>query len=158
MKESNLNSILSNLEAKSSALNTASETANQIISEIETKLISLNIGIEHWYTPPLGSSDCEGGAHETTACIEDLLGFSRVDGKWCLSVKRVKSVSGFFEGDLSCPYENKYLESAPSPLLNQSRNLRIRAIEVLPNFLENILTQVGNHFEKIKSATIELSR
>ena len=50
--------------------------------------------------------------------------------------------TGFYEGDVGCPYTNEYLERAAEPLLQQSRSLRIKALTVLPEFLNHLERQV----------------
>ena len=159
MTETNLSSIFSSLESQANSLNRASDSANKTLIDAEEKLVALNVGAELWYPKALESTDAEGGInpHETTEYVEDILGFARVEGKWCFAVKKVKRVSGFYEGDMNCPYENKYIEAKPSPLLKQSRNIRISAIEILPEFLEQILEHVTQRLEKLNEATEKLS-
>jgi len=159
MTKNNLSSIFSSLESQANALNRASDTANQTLIDAEEKLISLNIGVEQWFPKALESTDADGGInpHETTEHIEDILGFARVEGKWCFAVKKIKRVSGFYEGDMGCPYENQYIEAKPAPLLKQSRSLRINAIEVLPEFLEQILEHVSQKLEKLNEVTEKLA-
>lgn len=159
MTETNLSSIFSSLESRANALNRASYTANQTLTDAEAKLVALNIGVEQWFPKALERTDADGGIgpHETTEHIEDVLGFARVDGKWCFAVKKIKRVSGFYEGDMTCPYENEYIEVNPVPLLKQSRSLRINAIEVLPEFLEQILVHVSQKLEKLNEATEKLA-
>jgi len=158
MTETNLSSIFSSLETQANALNRASDTANQTLIDAEEKLIALNIGVELWFPKALESTDVEGSInlHDTTEHIEDVLGFARIDGKWCFAVKKLKRVTGFYDGDINCPYENVYLEAKPAPLLKQSRVLRINAIEVLPEFLEQVLTQVTDKLERLNESTERL--
>ncbi len=65
-----------------------------------------------------------------------MLGFSRVNGKWCLSVKPIRWVDGFFENDTSAPFRNRYSGGEVVPLLQASRDLRLQAIQVMPKFMQ----------------------
>ena len=152
MTEVNLDTIFSSLESSATEFNSASDLGNQTLMDAEKRLVSANIGIEAWYPVPLESTDAEGdiGPHDTSSHIVDFLGFARAEGKWCLVIKRIKRVSGFFEGDMNCPYTNEYLETPPAPLLKQSRSLRMKALAVLPKFLVQIT-------DEVRSKTLELS-
>ncbi len=152
MTNLNLDTIFSSLESSATEFNSVSDLGNQTLMDAEKRLVSANIGIEVWYPSPLESTDAEGdiGPLDTSSHIVDFLGFARTEGKWCLVVKRIKRVSGFYEGDMNCPYTNEYLETSPAPLLKQSRSLRMKALAVLPEFLVQIT-------EEVRSKTLELS-
>ena len=158
MTEVNLNSIFSSLESQAAELNSASDTANQALADAEKRLVALNIGMEIWCPRPLECAEAEGGTgpYETIVEVVNLLGFARAEGKWCLAVKQVRRVSGFFEGDTNCPYTNEFLETPPAPLLKQSRSLRISALEALPEFLAQITEHVQSKVQEISVAASKL--
>ena len=158
MTEVNLNSLFSSLESQANQLNSVAESANQALEAAQTRLVNLNIGVEIWHSKPLDRSDLDGSTNPNDTSIEvlSLLGFSKVDGKWCLALKKVRHESGFFEGDMSCPYTNEYLESPPVPLLNQSRNLRLSALNMLPKFLEEISEYVSNMLQELSNTNSKL--
>lgn len=160
MAEVNLNSIFSSLESQAAELSSASDIANQALADAEKRLVALNVGIEIWYPKPLGCADAVGGTgpSETIAEVIDVLGFARAEGKWCLAVKQVRRVSGFFDGDTNCPYTNEFLVTSPAPLLKQSRSLRINALEALPEFLSQITEHVRSKVQEISIATSKLQR
>ena len=114
---------------------------------------------ENYCPIALHKSDAKGGIglDQTTEYFADLLGFARVEGKWCFAVKKVKRASGFFEGDSSCHFEKEYEESSPVALLKQSRNLRVNALEVIPEFLEQILDHVTQKVEKLTDVSEKLN-
>lgn len=159
MTEVNIHSILSSIESSAEELNAVSDSANRLLAEVEERLVKYNIGFEIWFGPPLARSDSEGGvgARETSTEMVDLLGFAKAEGSWCLAVKRVRRVSGFFQGDLDSPYQNDYLEASALPLVKQSRDMRTSAAELLPRFLECVLKQVRGRTQQVSEATSRLS-
>lgn len=160
MTEVTLDSIFSSLESSAKELNNASDVANQTLAEAEQRLVNSNIGIEVWYPKILTCTDSEGGvgAYEKSIDIIDVLGFARVEGKWCLAIKSIRRVSGFYQGDEDCPYTNEFIETPPSPLLKQSRTLRIKAVAALPGFIEHILKEVRSTIHEVTKATIKLGK
>lgn len=158
MTEVNINSLFSSLETQANQLNSVAESANNALEAAQNRLVNLNIGIEHWHPIPLDRSDQTGSteAHDTSIEIRFLLGFAKVDGKWCLAVKKVRHESGFFEGDMGCPYTNEYLETPAVPLLSQSRNLRLTALNMLPEFLEQLSDHVNNLLQELSNTNSKL--
>ena len=158
MTEVNLNSLFSSLETQANQLNSVAESANQALEAAQNRLVNLNIGFEFWHPKPLERSDLTGStkAHDTSTEILSLLGFAKVEGKWCLALKKVRHESGFFEGDMNSPYTNEYLETQPVPLLSQSRNLRLAALNLLPEFLEQLSEQVSNLLKDLSNTNSKL--
>jgi hypothetical protein len=146
MTDPKLDSIFCSLEASAFDLNKASEAANKALRDAEKRLVALEIGMEAWYPQPLETTDWNGrlGPDDNNAEVASLLGFCRMDGKWCLAVKRTRFVHGFFEGDTNCPYTNPIPESPPAPLLKQSRSMRVKAVTALPGFLKYLNDKVSN--------------
>ena len=159
MTEVTLDNAFFSLEKLAKNLNDSSDEVNRALADAETKLVSLNIGLEVWYPHELDGSDATGGVrlYEVTEHVSDVLGFARVEGKWCLAVKRIRVATGFYEGDSQCPYTNEYLDRVPQPLLNQSRNLRIKALTVLPDFLKHMASHVRETAGKVEVAISRLS-
>lgn len=155
MTNISLDDLFFSLESSAADLHDASDLGNQALADAEKRLIAANIGFEVWYSSPLERSDAEGysGADATRTEIVDLLGFAQAEDKWCLATKRVKLVSGFFEGDTGCPYTDSFLESPPVPLLKQSRNLRIKAVAALPMFLEELTRAIQDMTQNLSQAT-----
>ena len=158
MSDKDLNSLFSTLESQVNQLNSAAESANTELERAQQRLASLNIAIEIWHTRPLERSDVTGGIqlNEISTEIISLLGYAKVDSKWCLAIKKVRCESGFYEGDMNCPFTNKYLESPPTPLLSQSRSLRLNALATIPTFLEEIAEHVNNLLEELPKSKAKL--
>lgn len=158
MKDANLDSLFSSLESQVNRLNSAAEDANGTLEATQQRLVNLNIGIELWFSKPLERGDMMGGIkpHEISTEVLSLLGFAKVDGKWCLAIKKVRQESGFFEGDMSCPFTNEYLDSPPTALLSQSRSIRLNALAALPEFLKEISERVSKLLEELPEAKSKL--
>jgi hypothetical protein len=156
--EVDLQAILPALQSQAARLNEASDNANRLLGGIEKQLIELNIGLEVWHSRPIDSSDSKGdlGPHQTSSRVVQLLGLARVDGKWCLAVKALRLVSGYFQGDMDCPYENQYLEAPPAPLLKASRALRLAALRAMPGFLAELNEHIGTTVRELEDAAGKL--
>jgi hypothetical protein len=138
--EVGIQSLFPSLEAKAARLHAASESANELLARIESQLAQLNLGVEVWFERPIQSADSTGdhGPNETSSRVVQLLGFAKVEGKWALAVKPMRIVSGFFQGDMDCRFENPYADGPATPLLKASRALRISALTVMPEFLGEV--------------------
>ena len=100
MMIADLESVFPALETQATRLNEASDHANRVLTALEQRLVNLNIGLEVWYPKPLDTTVSEGdfGPHETSSRVIQVVGLARVDGKWCLAVKPIRVVSGFYQG------------------------------------------------------------
>ena len=153
MTEVNFESAFLSLAVSAASLNKFSERCNVELASAQDRLIALNIGIEHWYSRPLIRTEKTGdfGAYETETQFITLLGFAKIRGKWVLGTKEMKLISGFYQGDLDSPFENRYEHTEPSPLLDSSREIRLRAVNALPEFFSEFA-------EIINKANLHLSR
>jgi len=151
MSNSNFSSLFSSLDSAATELNQVSDSVNKTLETIETKLVSLNIGFDIWFPNPINRSDSQGGAglRETSTEYGDVIGFSHADGRWCLAHKKLKWITGFYQGDEECIYTNEYRHGDISPLSKQSRELRIKAVEVMPEFLAHCIQEIREKSQKI---------
>ena len=158
MTEVNLETVFPALENQATRLNEASDHANRVLADVEQRLVNLNIGLEVWCHKLLDSTDSEGdiGPHETSSRVVQVIGLARVDGKWCLAVKPMRLVSGFFQGDMNCPFENQYADGPSTPLLKQSRELRIAALRVMPEFLVQLDDHIDSTIRELEEATKQM--
>jgi hypothetical protein len=158
MTEVGLKAIFPSLEAQAARLNEASDNANQLLTVIENRLIALNIGLEVWHSEPVHIGDAKGnlGPYETSSQVVQKLGFARIEGKWCLALKPVCQVDGFFQGDTDCPYQNQYSADAPTSLLKASRGLRINALQAMPKFLAELNERIGSTIRQIEDTADQL--
>lgn|SRR5262245_1061994 len=157
--EVKLASVLGSFEAAASRLNEESNSVNTLLAKIEGQLVSANAGIETWLTgQPLSSSDASGSTEGETAWTEQCLGFAKLNGKWCLAVKSIRVVSGFFEGDTNCPYTNKYVNNSPVPLAQAPRALRIAALELLPELIKQLTEETESATAQIRDSKVTFSK
>ncbi|ROZ61491.1 hypothetical protein [Ramlibacter sp. WS9] len=156
--EVGIQSLFPSLEAKAARLHTASDSANELLSSIESRLIQLNLGVEVWFSRPIDSTDQEGdiGPNETSSHVVQILGFAKAEGKWSLAVKPMRAVSGFFQGDMDCPFVNHYADGPVTPLLKASRALRISAMTVMPEFLVEIEKRVDELVDSLDGAASKI--
>jgi hypothetical protein len=156
--EVGIQSLFPSLEAKAARLHTASDSANELLSRIESRLVQLNLGVEVWFSRPIDSTDQEGdiGPKETSSYVVQFLGFAKADGKWSLALKPMRAVSGFFQGDMDCPFVNHYADGPVTPLLKASRALRISAMAVMPEFLVELEKRVDELVDSLDGAVSKL--
>jgi len=144
---------LSELERKAQRLNQASDSLNLILSQVEERLVHANVGVEVWLRKALASTDSEGSTHGETTWSSQFLGFAKLNGRWCLAIKPTRFASGFFEGDTNSPYQNEYSDGAPIPLSKASRDLRIAAVEVLPDLINLLAEETDRCVRTIERAS-----
>ena len=152
MESKNVSSLLRTFSQAADRLNAESDSANATISAIEQQLIEASVGIEVWLRRALLSNDAQGSTRGETIQTTNWLGFAKVDGEWCLATKPMRFVSGFFQGDESCPYQNEYADGDPVRLLRSSRQLRVAALEVLPDLIELLTEEAERYTHTIKDA------
>lgn len=153
MNDLNTNDLFSSLSDSASTLNSYSDSCNKKLKDAQERLASLNIGLEFWLDRPISRSDQKGdiGANDNSTEIIKRLGFSRLNGSWVLAVKTVRSVSGFYQGDMDCPYTNEYVDKDPDALLDSPRELRLAALKSLPEFLygyNNLVCELNSELSK----------
>jgi hypothetical protein len=145
--------LLAKLLENAKQLNKASDEVNLELKKLEDTLNRANIGLTFWFeTHPLNESDTTGNL-SSSEYLSDVLGYTRIGGNWCLAVKRLRQVSGYFEGDPSCPFTNVFVIAEPEPLLKASRELRLKALQVVPEFLTALNEYVESNVGAIRAAT-----
>ena len=153
-----IQSLFPSLEAKAARLNAASNEANTLLASVDARLAQLNLGVEVWFSRPIESAEAQGDfdPSKTSSQVHQVLGFAKVDGKWGLAVKPERVVSGFFQGDLDCRFEQRYSDGPMVPLLKASRALRLTALTVMPDFLIELDLRVEHIVQSLEEAAIAL--
>lgn len=149
---SKISSSLSKFEVTARELNAESDAINDTLNAVERRLASGNAGVEAWLPQPLRSEETAESTRSQQVWIERRLGFTKINGKWCLAVKGIRLRAGFFEGDTSCPYRNESLENEPIPLAQARRDERIKALEYLPELIELMNSQAKKATQTIKQS------
>jgi hypothetical protein len=125
------------LTAVASDLNSVSDELGKSIAQIDTALRKLNIGINVWVQ--LASWDY--GESSDFQFWTEYVGYSKINGKWGISLKRV-------DGNHMRPDD----DATESWLFNDApRALRLQAIEKIPTLLEQLSAQAVIATEKIKA-------
>jgi hypothetical protein len=144
---------LAKLLENAKQLNEASNEVNRELKKLEDTLNAAKVGLTFWFeSKPLHQSDTTGdlSSSEYTSVV---LGYTRIGGNWCLAVKRLREVSGFFEGDTSCPFTNVFMDVEPEALLKTSRDLRLKALQLMPEFLTALNEHIESNIGAIRAAT-----
>jgi hypothetical protein len=152
MVETPFPSLLAKLDENAARLNAASDSLNLILTTVEQRLAQANVGVEVWLRQALASTEAEGSTGGETTWTAQFLGFAKVNGQWTLAIKSTRFVSGFFEGDTSCPYRNGYKDGEPIRLAKASRELRIQALEHVPALIELLSQEANRCIETIDNA------
>jgi hypothetical protein len=104
----------------------------------------MNLGVEAWV--PLKENSASGGPTRESSTTT-MLGYAKTSDGWGLALTDVRTERGYFEGDESCPWENRYSEGEPKLLLKLSRELRILAAGRIGDLLISLLA-AGNEAVK----------
>lgn len=116
-------------------LNDSSDEINRVIRQANEKLGDMNIGLEVWLDEQSDPGLDDEGM---------ILGYAKAEDGWQLVVKslRVRAVIG----------------QIAEPLTKQSRNVRVRAVGLIPKLLSRIADQAETLLDGIKGAKQELEK
>jgi hypothetical protein len=136
---------LSELSPVANTLNQKSNQINAVISKINAKLLTLNLGIEVWIE--MNDTGLNLGSDENDQAVKyrsrDLLGYTQCgkDWKWQLAVRHEQTTYVYNqereEETVCAPYI--------TPLLSASRALRIEAMQNM----DALLTMLKQHADHI---------
>lgn len=128
--------LLKKLSAASETLNKASDTLTQEIKEVEQALGAFNLGVSTWVKFKETSEQHDGGNGRFYDFERiDMLGYDKHNGKWALLV-----YSGIEEIQND---ETWLLRDAP-------RDLRILAVDAIPELLEKIVKEAAELADKVR--------
>ncbi len=155
-EEVDLSAVLSSVDSASKRLNKVSNNANAVLRTIEKRLQGANIGFDVWWDKALTRHQSADIRNEETHCwITDTLGFARVDHEWCLAVQRMRNSNVIFEGE---DMHINALDGPPVALLRAKRNLRLAALNVMPEFLAYLAKQVEGAATDLEKAASSLAQ
>ena len=112
------------LSTAAASLNKATDELTKTIDALNDALNRLNIGIPMWVRVARWDDENNTGAYEV-----EQLGFAKIEGVWCIGIRRL-----FGHEDSPEPDEVRDIwafNAAP-------RDLRLRAINELPNLLDEL--------------------
>lgn len=130
---------LKKLSAIAEKLNSASDEANQKLLKLQEALAKTNINIEAWTDESLIDSDF---TEENDLLKKNVvyLGWTRIDSKWQLAIKRTVVYGRMFHDAFEITDERKL---TTIPVINASRTERIKAVAALP-LLENAIEMAAD--------------
>ncbi len=141
---------LAELSRLAEALNQQTDLYTQSLTELEKKLVRMNLGIETWVTL---MEVATSGTPNRDTCIRTLLGFAKTSEGWGFATKEYRIERGYFQGDEDCPYENHYEESPAKLLLKSSREVRIRAAGRIEELLDALKDRAEQTIPKLREAS-----
>ena len=155
MSDQELSRLLSELQQDAQKLNEASDSINLIVTSIEQKIVESNVGLECWLdSDPIYRSKWtywnDDNNVDHSARTETILGFAKLvqpEG-WRLAV-REREVETYGRPDQE---ETKSEYKTPTPLWRASRELRIRALEKMPDIVELLRDEAKRSLEAIARA------
>lgn len=127
------------LSTAASSLNAVSDELRDTISELETALKNLNLGITSWVTIARGADD-SGRYYWSRE-----LGYSRIGHEWCVALRSIN-------GDESFPEDQT---QEVWPFNDAPRWMRVEGVGKIPELLEALIKQADDTAKKIKSKTAE---
>lgn len=126
------------LSAAASDLNTISDELGQCVSEIDAALKKLNVGITAWV-------DISSNEDDDLQYYRERIGYAKVEGKWGIALCTVS-------GSHDCPDEDR----VDIWLFNEApRQLRLEAINKLPNLLQKLSEEAAKTTAEIMSGLSE---
>lgn len=129
---------LSELSTLSKTLNEESNRVNELLSDVEKRLLEMNLGVEAWVVIK-EERYTEGQDEDTSNWIaETQIGLANWHGQPKLMVRRVHSQQTSEYGESS--YEERTQDSY-QPLLQASRAIRLKAMASLEELLDAILEE-----------------
>jgi hypothetical protein len=133
--------LFSRLEVLSARINEASDSLANTITQIEIKLQELCLGVEVWVH--IDTTQIYADSGNDNGLMDEFLGYGKYNGQWQLLIK---SRSGVQVDDGS--------RGQPVPLYQQSRELRVKAIQHLPALLEALAKNAEDILQMIESQQV----
>jgi hypothetical protein len=150
-----LSDLLSQFEESAKQLNAVSDSINTAITDVEQRLAAANAGLEVWvYDSPLEAEEPEevqlNGTDTGYRWLERILGFAKLSQAegWRLAVKERSATQADELGD-----EIGYVTGQITPLWKASRNLRLKALELLPILVEQLTDATQRALQTIQEAS-----
>jgi hypothetical protein len=143
--------LLARFESEAQKLNRKSDSINAILKGIEQRLIKANAGVEAWLRDPdqllWSIVKIEDPPSTGSSLHKREMGFTKLDsGGWGLAVREMLHPQ---EGDIldygedeDIRYGNPVCVSV-TPLLQASREYRLKALELMPELLKQLAAAVA---------------
>ncbi len=149
---------LKDLNPTAKRLNAESDQFNKTIQTIQDRLNALGIGLETWVDEPLSESDWreqldrDDEPNGLRECDLTELGYGRTDEGWALLVRVRRMVESPHSAYSTPETRDFYQDRNPYTLLRAPRELRIRAVELLPKLIDTIKQKAEEAIERLERA------
>jgi hypothetical protein len=124
------------LTSAAASLNTASQELSKVIDVLDEALKKLHIGLTVWSA--FRYRDVEQPEYD-----QDEIGYSKVDGTWGITLRRVW-------GNLERDEEH---ESGPWHFNDAPRNLRLAGVDAIPNLIEALFNEAVATTKQVHAKT-----
>jgi hypothetical protein len=144
MSDVEFSNLLSELNKSASELNAGTERVNSVLASVETQLTKMNLGFEVWVPDSLSSFQISEYRYQDTE-----LGFAKTGTDWSLAVRVREGKRDPRSGDFGW-----YPLPIPGStrLLDASRQVRIKALQHIPELLEALKSKADEAAATIKEA------
>lgn len=142
--------MLSKLASTAKTLNEKSDSVNDLIERFQETLRAINVGIEVW---PISLGDegwmVENRDGEDSECgsIDTELGFTKWGNEWVLATRRA-----FYDNTQYVNVYNFVRAEDVTPLLQESRSVRIEALEHFPEIVKALQAAAEKAIRTIEDA------
>lgn len=142
-------------------LNQKSDKLNVLISSMNEKLAAFNFGVEAWLIDPITAGDpndwdMERGCQTDPERDATLLGYCKVEDQWQLATQRTTLVEKTDERGET--YEQAKNSMAAAPLLKASREVRAKAMRLIPRLLDLLKDEAVDLLASIEDAEKAVKR
>jgi hypothetical protein len=122
-------------------LNKATDELTRVVGVLDDALQRLNVGIPVWVTVVKWSSESESSAYES-----ENVGYAKINGFWCIGINRAV-------GDEDSPEPDDVRDIWP--FNDAPRELRLRAVEKLPELLDQLAKSAEQTAEVVNKKVAE---
>jgi hypothetical protein len=132
-------------------LNSSSDDLNVALTHIEQRLNELGLGIALFVPIPDTREVLSNGEHDNEEWVEYQVGYDRLGEGWALLTRRAH-----FHDDPTDTLkpEECWEFDEEKPLLRSSRELRIKAVEAIPELLKNIKADAEHVLDIVEKARL----
>lgn len=140
-----MSNLFTRLEELSTQLNESSDSLSESIKRVEAKLASLRLGVSVWVEDAtIDTERCVSREGDVEGEIYIRLGYTKIDGKWCLAI-----------GDEKNNFQRGYMEEGYKllPLLQAPREHRVRALQLIPRLIKALEAGAEAELKAVQSVT-----
>jgi len=128
------------LSSRAADLNTLSDKVGKVVSQFDSELSKLNIGIPAW------AEFQEWRSMDGLQFATEAVGYAKIGGKWGLAIRKM---SGHEDVDDYSEHEEWLFNDAP-------RLLRLKAIDKIPELFEKLVVEVDRATKAVDTKLKEL--